>query len=69
MLQHPSQKWIWGRFVLVFPSANPSYASIAASYASLLRDSATFQARTLEAVLSGNLSRRDLRTVLQAETD
>ena len=55
MLQHPSRKWIWGRFVLVFPSANPSYASIAASYASLLRDSATFQARTLEALLDASV--------------
>jgi hypothetical protein len=57
MLQHPSRKWIWGRFVLVFPSANPSYASVAGSYASLLRDSATFQVRTLEALLDASVVR------------
>jgi hypothetical protein len=26
MLQHPSKQWTWGRFVLVFPAENPSFA-------------------------------------------
>jgi hypothetical protein len=48
MLQHPSRQWTWGRFVLVFPKANPSFSSVAARYRALLRDDATFEARALE---------------------
>jgi hypothetical protein len=48
MLQHPSRRWTWGRFVLVYPAANPSFARAAASYRALLRDGSTFEARSLE---------------------
>ena len=48
MLQHPSRQWTWGRFVLVYPAGNPSFASAAARYRSVLRDPSTFQARTIE---------------------
>ena len=37
MLQHPSKRWSWGRFVLVFPAANPSFVAAAAQYAGVLR--------------------------------
>lgn len=48
MLQHPSRRWTWGRFVLAYPSANPSFSAVASRYRSLLRDESTFEARTLE---------------------
>lgn len=28
MREHPSKRWTWGRFVLVFPSASPSFARV-----------------------------------------
>lgn len=59
MRQHPSKRWTWGRFVLVFPSANPSFAAVATRYADVLRDRSTFEARTIE-----NLN---LATTLDAE--
>jgi hypothetical protein len=52
MLQHPSGKWTWGRFVLVYPAANVSFARAAAAYRAVLRDSATFEARTCEELLA-----------------
>lgn len=48
MLQHPSGRWTWGRFVLVYPSENPSFAAAADRYRALLRDASTFEARTIE---------------------
>lgn len=48
MLQHPSAGWSWGRFVLAFPAANPSFSSVAKRYGAVLRDRRTFEARTLE---------------------
>lgn len=53
MLQHPSMKWTWGRFVLVYPSGNPSFPAVAARYAELLRDRSTFEARTIESLQLG----------------
>jgi hypothetical protein len=50
MLQHPSRRWTWGRFVLAFPTGNPSFAFVAARYAALLTDRQTFEARTLESL-------------------
>jgi hypothetical protein len=63
MLQHPSQRWVRGRFVLVFPSANPSFAAAAARYRTVLRDGATFDARTIESLLaaSGAISEESSR--------
>lgn len=48
MLQHPSQRWSWGRFVLAYPKGNPSFAAAAGRYREVLRDAGTFEARTLE---------------------
>ncbi len=48
MLQHPSKRWTWGRFVLVFPAGNPSISSAASRYREVLRDRTTFEARTIE---------------------
>jgi hypothetical protein len=51
MLQHPSEPCSWGRFVLVYPSENPSFARAAAEYRAVLRDATTFEARTIEALV------------------
>ncbi|MBL0194005.1 MAG: hypothetical protein IPQ09_07225 [Myxococcales bacterium] len=51
MLQHPSRKWAWGRFVLTYPEGNPSFAGAAARYREVLRDEGTFEARTLEGLV------------------
>jgi hypothetical protein len=48
MLQHPSKQWAWGRFVLVYPAANPSFASAVARYSGALVDTSTFAAVTIE---------------------
>lgn len=52
MLQHPSKQWSWGRFVLVYPSDNPSFARAASRYRDLLLDDSTFEARTIESLLA-----------------
>jgi hypothetical protein len=52
MLQHPSKRWTWGRFVLVYPSGNPSFAAAASRYREILVASATFEARPIEHLLS-----------------
>lgn len=51
MLQHPSQSWRWGRFVLVYPERNRAYARAAERYRQLLADASTFSAITLETLL------------------
>ncbi len=51
MLQHPSRRWTWGRFVLVAPAENPSFARAASRYAALLSSAETFEVRTIEALL------------------
>ena len=48
MLQHPSRRWTWGRFVLVYPASNPSFHTAATRYREVLRDVSTFEARTIE---------------------
>jgi hypothetical protein len=54
MLHHPSGRWTWGRFVLVYPSENPSFGRAAAEYLSVLRDAETFEARTIEELFAAS---------------
>jgi hypothetical protein len=42
MLQHPSKKWSWGRFVVVYPAGNPSFHSAVTRYRNVLTDSLTY---------------------------
>lgn len=42
----------WVKFVLVHPERNPSFASAARDYATLLSDPSTFEVRTLESLLN-----------------
>jgi hypothetical protein len=48
MLQHPSEQWTWGRFVVVYPEANEAFARCVANYRKLLTDDSTFGSTTLE---------------------
>lgn len=48
MIQHPSGRWSGGKFVLVYPAENPSFHAAAARYREVLRDTTTFDSRTLE---------------------
>lgn len=52
MLQHQSRRWTWGRFVLLYPAANASFARAAEQYRAALRDESTFEARTFEELLA-----------------
>jgi hypothetical protein len=51
MLQHPSGRWAWGRYVLAYPAANPSVRDAAARYREVLTDDTTFEVRTIEELL------------------
>ncbi len=67
MLQHPSGRWRWGRFVLVAPAGNPSIASAAARYRDALEDPTSFAFMTLEQLLDSPVAlaenaRAQLRT-------
>jgi len=49
MLQHPSERWGWGRLVLLHPAGHTQAADAAERYRSLLRpDDTTFATLTLE---------------------
>lgn len=51
MLQHPTERWAWGRLVLVHPAANGNVAAAADRYRAVLADDATFSTRTIEQLL------------------
>jgi len=51
MLQHPSQTWDWGRFVLVHPAGNTDFAEACNRYRDLLADQSTFSSMTVEELL------------------
>ncbi|RLV47722.1 hypothetical protein D9V37_16385 [Nocardioides mangrovicus] len=54
MLNHPDQ-WDRGRYVIVFPSRNVSFADASARYHELLVDDETFAALTLEELLGAQV--------------
>jgi hypothetical protein len=51
MLQHPSGRWSWGRYVVVHPAGNTDYAEVCARYRALLVDQSTFSSVTVEELL------------------
>lgn len=51
MLQDETSNWKWAKFVLVHPAKNPSFARVAEDYVQLLRDSSTFEVRSIESLL------------------
>jgi hypothetical protein len=54
MLQHPGNRWAWGRLVVVHPSGNVDYAQACKRYCSLLVDPSTFASVTIEDLLDAN---------------
>ncbi len=55
MLQHPEAGWAWGRFVVAYPTANPSVRGAAHRYRELLSDADTFQIATIEELLDAHI--------------
>lgn len=55
MLQHPEERWSWGRYVLVYPEQNTSFVRAADRYREALRDNDTFETRTLEQLLDAHV--------------
>ncbi|MEX2274680.1 MAG: hypothetical protein WEA10_03805 [Actinomycetota bacterium] len=51
MLQHPSGRWSWGRYVVVHPAGNTDYEDACARYRGLLADRSTFCSVTVEELL------------------
>ena len=62
MIQHPSGRWSGGKFVLVYPAENASFHSAAARYRQVLRDTTTFDSRTLENMVHNLPNEYALRT-------
>jgi hypothetical protein len=54
MLQHPDDRWAWGRLVVVYPSGNVDYAEACERYRALLVDPSTFASVTIEDLLDSN---------------
>ena len=55
MLQHPSGRWTWGRYVVVHPSGNSDFAEACAQYRELLVDPSTFASVTIEELLDSGV--------------
>lgn len=47
--------WVFGRYVLVHPAGNPSFAEAASRYRELLIDDSTFEVRTIEDLLDAHV--------------
>jgi hypothetical protein len=52
MLQDEKSNWEWVKFVLVYPSKNPSFKNAATEYSKSLNDTISFEAKTIESLLS-----------------
>jgi hypothetical protein len=55
MLQHPSGRWSWGRYVVVHPAGNSDFADACTRYAGLLAERSTFSSMTLEELLDADV--------------
>jgi hypothetical protein len=51
MLQHPSGRWTWGRYVVVRPAANADVVDLCARYRETLADASTFATLDVEDLL------------------
>ena len=64
MLQHPSDAWSWGRYVVVHPVGNTDVADECDRYATLVVDESTFSAVTLEEFLAaGSLPKQTTKAL------
>jgi PD-(D/E)XK nuclease superfamily len=55
MLQHASNAWRWGRYVVIYPAGNSDYAEGCDRYRALLASDSTFSAMTLEGLLDAGV--------------
>jgi PD-(D/E)XK nuclease superfamily len=55
MLQHPSGRWSWGRYVVVHPTGNSDVADAVGRYRDLLVDESTFSSMTIEELLDADV--------------
>jgi hypothetical protein len=55
MLQHPSGRWSWGRYVVVHPAGNSDVADAVGRYRNLLVDESTFSSVTIEELLEADV--------------
>jgi hypothetical protein len=65
MLQHPTDSWSWGRYVVVHPAGNTDYADACSRYRALLVDDGTFGSATLEELLDAQPLPRETVTALR----
>ena len=62
MLQHPSDNWTWGRYLVVHPAGNTDIVDLCGRYRTMLADDTTFTTMTLEQLLAtGALPKADDR--------
>jgi hypothetical protein len=66
MLQHPSDAWSWGRYVVVHPVGNTDVADECDRYATLVVDESTFSAVTLEEFLAAGSLPKQTTAALSA---
>jgi hypothetical protein len=66
MLQHQSGSWPWGRYVVIYPAANPDIAELTARYTSLLVDESTFASMTVEELLNAGTLPARTETAVRA---
>jgi len=55
MLQHTSDTWSWGRYVVVHPAGNRDFADACSRYRALLVDQSTFASVTVEELLDAGV--------------
>jgi len=55
MLQHEPHRWRHGKYILVYPEKNPSFACAAEEYRAALEDDSTFVTMTIEQVLDAGV--------------
>jgi hypothetical protein len=55
MLQHPSDSWKWGRYVVAHPAGNSDFADACARYRELLVDQSTFSSVAVEELLDAKV--------------
>ena len=69
MLQHPSGRWTWGRYVVVRPAANADVVDLCARYRDGLADLSTFVALDLEDLLDSAALRPATTAALRERYD
>lgn len=55
LIQHPSKRWTDGKYVLVYPAGNASFAAVAEAYQDVLDEQSTFDHKTVEDLLDAHV--------------